>query len=195
MKNKDLDFLDELAKSVSSRLASPKILKSSVRPTRRNSIVKSSGPGGIQFDFGMYTGNAIADNATMLLNRFGDATQSQIAASQRNEISASFDRFIEKGEQRFVPSGMIPDEWTKQIAGSADDAIKAMHERGELNCSDDGSVNSVGPAVINRHNSTEISMGGELVKATSETDAAIIEMMKHQGFDDGDTEECFNEYS
>jgi hypothetical protein len=195
MKNKDLDFLEELAKSVKEGSARPKRIEVSARPPRRSSIIKSSGPGGVQFDFGMYTGNAIADNATMLLNRFADSTQSQIAASQRSEIVAAFDRFIEKGEQRFVPSGMIPAEWTKQIAGSTDDAIKAMHERGELNCSEDGSVNSVGPAFLNRHNATEINVGGELVKATSETDAAIIEMMKHQGFDDGDTEECFNEYS
>jgi hypothetical protein len=151
-------------------------------------MVKSSGPGGIQFDFGPMTGNPIADNATLLLNRFGDQTQADIAAGQRNEIAQAFGNFISKGEQ-YSPFGAIPEAWTKQIAGSCDEAIKGMFERGELDCSEDGSVKSVGPALRNRFNQNSIQLGGELVKATSETDAALIEMMKHQGLDDGNNEE------
>jgi len=198
MKNRDIDksrikrnvdALDDLAKSISGQTVRHDPTPVSASPRRTShSMVKSCGPGGIQFDFGPMTGNPIADNATRILNQCCDQTQADIAAGQRNEIGQAFGNFISKGEQH-SPFGAIPEAWTKQMAGSCDEAIKGMFERGELDCSEDGSVKSVGPALRNRFNQNQIQLGGELVKATSETDAALIEMMKHQGLDDGNNEE------
>jgi hypothetical protein len=212
MKNSGLDVLEELAKSITKagekdskeegmlqnlmnhhRTEMHSVHKS--QPRRLHSMIKAAGPGGIQFDFGMMTGNPIADNATRMLNQFADSTQASISSMQQQEIGQAFMDYIAKGDRAFVPQGAIPDAWTKQLSGSTDEAIKAMHERGELDCSEDGSMKSVGPAFRNRFNESQITMGGELVKATSETDAALIEMMKHQGMDDGNTEECIDEYS
>jgi hypothetical protein len=145
----------------------------------KKSLIKSIGPGGIQFDFGLMTGNPIADRATAFLNRFADPVQAEIVAGQATEISNAFSRYISKGESNAFQSA-IPDEWTKQLRGGTDEAIKKMYEQGKFDESQ--------PALKNNFNRSEISLGGSLVKATSETDAALIEMMK-QGMRDGDSEE------
>lgn len=194
--NKGLDILEGLANQLINKSVKPVEREApKPQPRRLHSMIKAAGPGGIQFDFGSTTGNPIADNATRMLNQFADSTQASISSMQQQEIGQAFMQYIAKGERAFTPQGAIPDAWTKQLSGSTDEAIKALYERGELDCSEDGSLKSVGPAFRNHFNESQIQMGGELVKATSETDAALIEMMKHQGMDDGNTEECIDEYS
>jgi len=187
-----LDILADLAKSLTSRPApaAPVEARKSMsraevvafyvnrerarRAQASTGVVKAAGPGGVQFDFGPMTGNPVADRTTLLLNQFIDPVQEQTAKDQRREISKAFTDYIHMGEAAWnaksgSQSGMA--EWNQVLSKSTDETIKAMHAAGQLEAD--------GPALINKHNETQIQVGGELVKATSETDAALIEMMKN----------------
>jgi hypothetical protein len=140
---------------------------------KKKSFIKS-GPGGVQFDFGAMTGNPVADKATFYLNQFADPMQEQIASMQAGEITEAFGRHIEKGDVYAHDPSYF---WNKQFSGSTDAAIKEMFEKGQLQDN--------GPALCNSFNDKTLSLDGQVIKATSETDAALIEMMK-QGLNDGD---------
>jgi hypothetical protein len=136
-----------------------------------NPFLKAVGPGGMVFDFGYRTGNAIADRASDLLNQHGDPVQSSNANYQRNSYQEAITEYAVKGEQNFEGKmfGNIDKGWDEQLGKSTDQQVKEAYEKGLLD--------NTGPAVINKHNETQIQMGGEVIKATSETDAALIKMM------------------
>jgi len=145
-------------------------------------MVKAMGPGGIVFDFGYWTGNHHADSFTRLLNLHSDPQQSEIAKGQAGEHERMLTEYVAKGEHQFTSEKQtngegVHREWSKQFDTSTDEAIKGMAERGELECNGSG-----GPAVQNKYNETQMSVGSEIVKATSETDQAVIEMMKSGNF-------------
>jgi len=161
---------------------------------RSNSIVKSQGPGGVVFDFGPSTGNPMADNFTRLLNIHGDRQQMQIAADQRTEFNQALDSYVSKGKDRYE-SGMIGDSadnlWDKQFNKSTDETIKQLHKEGRLVVDDQGSVET--PVNKSQFADKKIQVGDETVSATSETDAALIEMMKSGTLsedDNGNSEGC-----
>ncbi len=138
-----------------------------------NKVVKSYGPGGIIFDFGFSTGNAVADQATALLNQNADHTQASIVKDQRSGFEKSLESFVEKGEQAFMQA---PNESNlfdphNRLGKSMDEQVKEAFAKGEF---DDKSP------IVNQYNKTETKVGNQVIKATSETDAALIEMMKGQ---------------
>lgn len=138
-----------------------------------NKVVKSYGPGGIIFDFGFSTGNAVADQATALLNQNADHTQAQIVRDQVNNYEKSLEQFVQKGEQVYMQQGssnMFDPHG--RLDKSMDEQVKEAFEKGEFN--------ENGPAINNQYSKTEAKLGKDVIKATSETDAALIEMMKGQ---------------
>ena len=148
----------------------PETFKSSVP------FLKSAGAGGFRFDFGPMTGNPIADRTTILLNRHADPTQLQIATDQQAAYEHSMKSFIKTGktsEEAGVSSG-IHDEWTKSMNMPMDKQVEKAFAEGAL----DNRTSPSTPAVKNDFNKSSISLGGMDIKATSPTDAALIEMMK-----------------
>jgi hypothetical protein len=156
-----------------------------VEKSKKFKFVKSVGIGGIMFDFGSKTGNPIADNATALLNQFSDPVQNNNAQYQADSYRDALASYCVKGEAHTKDAtmfGNIDKAWNEQLGKSTDQQVQEMFDKGQLDAS--------GPAVINDFNKTEIKMGGEVIKATSETDAAVIEMMRQmesQGVEGGIT--------
>jgi len=148
-------------------------------------FLKSVGPGGMVFDFGSKTGNPLADNATMLLQENSDPVQTANAMYNANSYNRALKDYVEKGEtaymQEATPYGNIDKDWSKQLNTPMDVQVKEAFEKGQL--VDDNSK----PAVVNSFNKTEMTLGGQVIKATSETDAALIEMMKGSLVEDDGT--------
>lgn len=147
----------------------------------RKSFIKSAGPGGLMFDFGGVTGNPIADRATALLNQHSDPVQAANAAYVQESYQKALGDFVTKGEQEYAqtatPFGHVQKDNARMLDKSFDQQVEEAFKKGELD-------NQPGtPAVKNEFNKTEMKLGGQVVKATSETDAALIEMMKAQGVD------------
>lgn len=144
----------------------------------KKSFIKSAGVGGIVFDFGPLTGNPIADNATALLNQHADPVQASNVAYQRDSYNQALMEYTKKGEAYHgekTPFGNVEKGWADQLNKPMDQQVKEAFEAGAL---DKG-----GPAIKNQYNETQMSLNGEVIKATSETDAAVIEMMKASGMD------------
>jgi hypothetical protein len=139
-------------------------------------FLKSVGPGGLIFDFGSKTGNPMADNATALLNQNADPVQQANANYNATSYSKALEAYVTKGEQAYMteatPYGNVDKEWSKQLNTPMDEQVKEAFEKGQF--SEDNSK----PAIINDFNKTEMNLGGQVIKATSETDAALIEMMR-----------------
>lgn len=167
--------LDELVDLVKSQPQEKQVVKSeeflrrnSVKPTKQ--FIKSQGLGGIQFDFGPRTGNPFADNATDLLNQFSDPIQASIAKSQRDQWEGALNSFVAQGERAYsgeARGGNFADPHGALNKGF-DQQVKEAHEAGQLE-----------DAPHPQFSKSEITVGGEKVQATSETDAALIEMMKN----------------
>jgi hypothetical protein len=159
------------------------------RPTRPvqqavapSSFLKSAGPGGLVFDFGDATGNPIADNFTTILNRFCDPTQESIVRMQRQQFA--------KAQADYVASGVQPEEggegaqaaWNTQLSKSFDEQTAEAIRKGEIPVAPgvpgESSRPAPGRVVKGNFNETTMQLGGEQLVAQSETDAAVIEMMK-----------------
>lgn len=136
-------------------------------------FLKSAGPGGFIFDFGNKTGNPLADNATALLNRHADGTQAAIAQDQRQTYDRALTQYVKKGDAAFAGGefGSVNNEWANQMSKPLDQQVREAHEAGAFE-------KSTGPAVKNQFNKVEANIGGQVVKATSPTDAAVLEMFK-----------------
>jgi hypothetical protein len=143
----------------------------------KKSFVKAEGVGGMVFDFGHLTGNAIADNATALINRHGDPVQSGNASYQKKSYDDALVNFAQKGEAHTRETSMfgnIDKGWSNQLNKPMDQQVKEMYENEKI--ANDPET----PAVRNQFNNTTLNVGGDVIKATSETDAAVLEMMRSQ---------------
>jgi hypothetical protein len=166
MRRSDLDEVYDLVKCSASKGKLVKeakkepSMKTSVRPPMRvgKSMSMLAGPGGVVFDFGDKTGNPCADNATALLRSCCDRTQQQIAEYQEKEYRKALTECIVKGEDRYAKEHNVHM-----------DAPPAPVQN----------VPIQKPSFMK----SEMRVGGSNVQAMSETDAALIEMMKSQGFD------------
>ena len=189
-----MSVLDDLVKSIKEKPVRSYTQSSTQTPTQRppqRGIVKS-GAGGTIFDFGNCSGNPLIDRYNQELNHHADTTQLEIARAQQMDFQKSLGDFVEKGKDRFEAEKMLAQssdgvhgDWTKQLSKSTDEQIVEAFKKGELDCNE----NQQGPAGggmsgPNRFAKSSIKIGGEDVKATSETDAALIEMMKGGHFDD-----------
>jgi hypothetical protein len=135
-------------------------------------FLAQAGPGGYRFDFGPMTGNPLADNATMLLNRHADPVQAQIASQQSSQIDKALESWVTKGE-----IGHTGSEFGQPDAGWKDQMNKPMDQQVE-EAYKSGALIGKGPSSINKFNEVQGVVNGEVVKASSPTDAAVLEMYK-----------------
>lgn len=123
---------------------------------KNNSFVKAMGPGGVQFDFGNVTGNPIADTYNSIFQNNIDPTQAQIAEYQAVGYDKAVKNFIEKGETTHIR------EYSQE-----EDVGKS-----EL------TPNQVPVDYRKQFHETTVNIGGEIVKAQSETDKFVLEQHK-----------------
>jgi len=163
--------LDETASAAKKYTPAPVQARPAPVQAKRNSFIKAEGPGGIVFDFGPLTGNKFADFGTELL-RGGDPVQESIATEQQNAYDKALTNFVTKGRADAVapvPFGNVDTGWKDQLDKSMDQQVVEAYKSGALE-----EKTAVAPS---QYNKTEITLGGEVIKATSETDAALIELM------------------
>ena len=136
---------------------------------KRKGFVKAEGPGGLVFDFGHITGNPCADNASYLLNKMSDPAQTSIVKMQKASYDKALTDYVKKGD-----SGMISDvstEWDKQLSTPIDQQVVRAYKEGAL---DDTQSQMHHPV----YSETQVSVGGKIFKAQSETDKFFIDMVK-----------------
>lgn len=168
----------------------------------KKGFVRASGPGGVTFDFGPTTGNPIADNFQKHLNDFSEPQQESIIRGQTESFNNAMDEFCTKGEKNYnnkhhdmTSDGTVHPDMNDKLSGSFDEQTSKAIKEGSVqvqegfvpqaNAGGELNTGDTGPAVINEYNKTEITMGGEVIKATSETDQALIEVMRKSHQDDG----------
>lgn len=177
-KFKEADIDPEILKNVhenSPGIVEKKNAKVNLKQKMNNKFIKSVGMGGMVFDFGHLTGNPVADNATALLNQFADPIQASNAQYQQNAYDEAIVDYTKKGDAAYNSTttmfGNVDKGWGSQLNKPMDQQVQEAYDKGLLD-------EKGGPAVINKFNKSEIKLGGIDIKATSETDAALIEMMK-----------------
>lgn len=161
-------------------------------PPRPSGFVKSIGPGGMVFDFGHLTGNDVADRATALLNHFNDPVEAQTAVDQRAAIAKAFVDYSQLGEHGYAQRvnladamrpGTIHPEHAANMNKGLDQAVVELVQREGLGPGYGGGSGSSGPGTQGDFNKATIRVGNEVITGQSETDAAVIEMMKSMGTD------------
>ncbi len=169
--------LDELVDLVKSYVPTDhkRMVKAApvAKSTPRAGFVKASGAGGVVMDFGITrTGNRFVDNANALLDQHGDPQQKNIAEHQSQEYEKALNEFVSVGESTYMAKHNGPGEGvdldTPMDQQVANEFAKAQEQKAEAK-------KSFGDQTIN--------IAGENVTATSETDAALIEMMNNGGVD------------
>lgn len=134
------------------------------------------GVGGVVFSFGDFTGNPVADRTTALLRQFADPTQSQVAAYQQASMRKSIVNYVETGStsEQKLGAGEHP-EWQSQFTKSLDQQVVDAIKSGEISVENDKGMST---NIRGDFNKSQMTLGGEEIIAQSETDAAVIEMMK-----------------
>ena len=173
-----LDEVVDLVKSGHTLPKSTPVRKSA--PVNKGAHVIARGPGGVQFEFGMITGNPIADRGTAILNECQDPTQAGIAKGQRQAYKRALGEWCEKGAPMEGQTGQVNSEWADQFNTPVDEQMKKAQAAGALNENpyQSAPAGDGGTFENNRFSDTEIVVGGKVVKATSETDVAMIKAMQ-----------------
>jgi hypothetical protein len=184
MKDPLQDLADDIRKSrTQMRTPAPSPRQVVATTVHRNqhhrgvSVVK--GEGGLLFNFGGLTGNPIADNATRMLNLHSDPVQAQIANYQRESFAKALATFVSTGADPVpdAPQGGVHPEWGQQFSKSLDQQVVEGIKSGQI------PVESALPGAGQQHitgdfNKSRMVVNGEEIVGQSETDAAVIEMMK-----------------
>lgn len=189
----ELDDLVDLIKS-----AEQKPVQQVQRPVRRvkkaNRFVRSMGPGGTVFDFGRWTGNPIADRTTMLLQEMGDPVQAAQAQNSERLFRGAVDKFAVLGEQGYnnwrnqVPQNPVPEAREQVQSHGAPSGFHGVSSAPEVQKSQPAPQPQQSVPTPAQHqpidfHRTEINVLGQTVKASSETDAGVVELVKAQGID------------
>lgn len=176
-----------------------KMKKLDYQPSRKHpvyykSYIKKSGPGGIIFDFGPDTGNAIADRTTRLLNEFSDPGQEKNAILQKSQIENAFNKYVELGEYRYdeYRKSLDPNHIDLHKGKGTAQIIEDMAKSGQLDCEDENQKFVVPAGMKGSFNKSEMVLNGQKLVAQSETDAAVIEMAKGMNLPKGNISEMSN---
>lgn len=153
----------------------------------KKSFIKAIGPGGILFNFGGMTGNPVADRHTAIISSQYDPQQNQIAQDQQAQTEKAITSFITKGSHQWANEqgngdGVNPQsDWNSQLNTPMDKQVENAFGKGQLT---EGSADST-PGFFDRNKfaSEQMTLGGEVIKATSETDQQLIQEMKKAGLD------------
>ena len=183
------ELADQIRKSEVRSISTSKPAVVRVLPQPQPGVVKS-GPGGVIFDFGPSSGHWYVDRYNALLQGSAENSQLSIAKAQKAEIDQALGKFVELGEQKFQrlagesSSGISNHEgWNDQLSKSTDQLVVEAFNKGALeNGHPKASEAPAGSTPTNQEFSkSNLQIQGETVAATSETDAALIEMMKSGG--------------
>ncbi|NBW98992.1 hypothetical protein EBR03_05420 [bacterium] len=175
--DKSLDSLVEMLSDQTDMRKLKRVHENTVqRPQVPYQFVRSMGKGGIVFNFGTKTGNIFADKATELLTQNADPIQQATVQNQDQAYQKALDSYVQTGQATFE----MQTSNEKTLEKGFDQQVKEAYENGTLY--DDPSK----PAVQNEYNKAQLKMNGEVIKATSETDAALIEMMQSQSDTEND---------
>lgn len=187
MKDPLQDLVNDIQKSQAQK-KSTQVKRIANRPSLQTrtqiepqGFVKARGPGGILFDFGRATGNPHADIPTLLLNKFADPTQIQIAHDQGQEIDKAFMDYVHLGKEQYESrvglrdalNGELHKAWNDQLSESFDKQTAEYVKKHGLG--DEGE----GKFVKGEFNQSQVKVGDDTAIAQSETDAAVVEMMKN----------------
>lgn len=129
-------------------------------------MIKAQGKGGVWFDFGGATGNPIADNYNRILGRHTEPIQEQTAVYQNQQTEKAMYEYIEKGEDQYMSEH--GNDVNVMGANERIDAIDAINTSVQA-------PQGVQKAVER----PEMQLGGDTIKAMSETDAAVLESARH----------------
>lgn len=195
MKNAFKSELGELATLVKGNTIEPIVQRAPAAPRpvspANRGFLKAMGPGGAVFDFGPKTGNDMADRATELLNMHGDPVQFETAKYQAESYNQALADYAVKGDAAYNNTttmfGNIDKGWSNQLNKPMDQQVAEMYKAEQE--AKDPSI----PFLKNEFNKTELNVNGEIIKATSETDAAVLEMykaMNTSGIETGDVADC-----
>jgi len=200
-----MDILGDLVKSIQEKQQHPPPTPQQVRaqPLRAVNPLVKSGPGGVLFNFGANAhGNPMVARYNNLLHHHADGEQLAIAKAQEQEINQAFNQYVDqgqhayelqKGEEALGPNPGVHGGWDEQLSQSTDQQMITAFKKGILSgdpnqsgpaapdvpLNKDGTPGSVGPRGDFRKSS--IQLGGNKIQATSETDAALIEMIQGGG--------------
>lgn len=180
------DGLQDLADSIRKSGARPaqRSVQSSVQRSVQSSVHRGvsvvKGEGGIIFNFGNSTGNPIADNATRMLNLHSDPVQAQIAVYQRESFAKALTAFVATGDDPAAqaPSNGMHSEWGQQFSKSLDQQVVEGIKSGQIPVEGHLPGAAPGQQIAGEFNKSRMVVNGEEVVGQSETDAAVIEMMK-----------------
>ena len=180
-----MDILTQLANQISKGDQ----VKTRVAPSRVSTskpLIKS-GPGGVLFNFGGLTGNPMVDEYNRHLNHHADHEQAAIARGQDEDYRKAINQFVEKGEYGYQQAELhegspgVNSEWTSQLSGNTDQQVVEAFKKGMLDVNEQQQSPAGGGFGLPQIKKSTIRMGGQEIVATSETDAALIEMMKSGG--------------
>lgn len=150
---------------------------------RRQSGLLTKGAGGVIFNFGnIGTGNPFVDQFNHLLNAHADPQQMAIAKAQRDDHTKALGKFVDMGEGVFDSDRMVKGQnWDEVLSGSTDKAVEDAFKKGALTANPEQSSMGGGGTELPKgeFSKSQINLTGEMIQATSETDAALIEMMKN----------------
>lgn len=177
------DLVNDLRKSQSPAQPQQRPAQQQQRLMQRprfNGATVTKGEGGVRFDFGFWTGNPMADNATLLLSRHADPVQAQIANYQRDSVNKAINAHIRTGiaPEAQQQEGMHAD-WNEQFSKSLDQQVVESIKNGSMKV--EGAISGAsdpGQSIMGEFNKAQVRLGNEVVVGQSETDAAVIEMMK-----------------
>lgn len=183
-----MSVLDELAEQIRKgcgKKHKKKEAQKSISMSKPQPLVKS-GPGGVLFNFGNVTGNPMVDAYNLHLQHHADPEQLKIAKGQQTDFTRALDEFVTKGEHQYSIDRAGAEEfsgvhksWDKQFSQSTDQQVVEAFNKGVLDVNEN-QQNPHGGGNLPRgeFSKSQIKMGDENIVATSETDAALIEMMK-----------------
>ena len=173
------DILEELAKSVRQRRVTKKApIQKSLPKVQVDRSGHIRGQGGVVFDFQNTETNPLIKSYNNIMNQNADPQQIENARAQKMQHDKALHEFVAKGEYQFRRDQEQSSQgWDDQFSKSLDKQVVDMIEKEGLGMGTDG-------LPTGEFSKSQIKMGKDNITATSETDAAIIEMMKNGQFED-----------
>lgn len=138
----------------------------SCRPAKK-SFVTMAGPNGVVMDFGPLTGNPMADHANKILAENFDPVQNQTIRHQQEMYRKSLADYIAGKTTGDGARNDLTDPFGKLDKSFDEQTVEFLKNEGK------GFQVANAPEVV-------ANVGGEVVKAQSETDAMVLEMYKNE---------------
>ena len=168
-KSDSLDDLVDLVKDYKVKKANdpkPPVVKTGIINKTANPFVKAAGKGGVLFDFGNITGNPVADNYNSILKDNTDPTQESIREGQIEEYDQALREYVSKGNEKYSQDHNIVEPDGVNVAESGAGSSGLIDKAETIDYRE-------------QFHGTALNIGGENVKAQSETDAYVLKQHEH----------------